>query len=353
MSKNDDAIIKRLNELYKGDEQNIKKLPLNINDKYALFSDLHLGDGGKADIFVHNEETMIFALNYYKKNGYSIILLGDVEELWQFNLIEIHDRYDKSIYELLRSFTGNKVHRIFGNHDNDWKRPPTDPILYNENIQHGAPEAIILGDDIFLVHGHQGDKTCDRNIWESRYWARKIISLVPAGKVLIGYAKRSATKSQIPNNREKLYYNWANDNKVILICGHTHNAIFASRLYYWWLKEQIKQKESEKKRCSKDKIKLKELSKEISKLKSDLGIEERRGRNPNALVTKGKILPCYFNTGCGHFRDGITNIEIEGDKIRLIKWHKDNSLPLEKRREKFWEEENLSELRKKLNIKSV
>ena len=68
MSKNDDAIINRFNELYKGDEQSIKKLPLDINDKYALFSDLHLGDGGKADNFVRNEETMVFAIKYYKDN---------------------------------------------------------------------------------------------------------------------------------------------------------------------------------------------------------------------------------------------------------------------------------------------
>jgi len=85
MSKNDDAIKKRLSELlYEDDEQNVKKLPLNINDKYALFSDLHLGDGGKVDNFFHNEETMRLALKYYKNSGYSIILLGDVEELWQF-----------------------------------------------------------------------------------------------------------------------------------------------------------------------------------------------------------------------------------------------------------------------------
>lgn len=47
MSKNDDAIINRLDELYKGADQNVKKLPLNSNTKYALFSDLHLGDGKK------------------------------------------------------------------------------------------------------------------------------------------------------------------------------------------------------------------------------------------------------------------------------------------------------------------
>jgi hypothetical protein len=59
MSRNDDAIIKRLNELYKVEEQSIKKLPLNINDKYALFSDLHLGDGGKV------EELGLDALSFY------------------------------------------------------------------------------------------------------------------------------------------------------------------------------------------------------------------------------------------------------------------------------------------------
>ena len=352
MNENDIAIYKRLTELYNSTDQNVKELPLNSDTKYALFSDLHLGDGGKSDIFVHNKDTMMFALEYYKKNGYSIILLGDIEELWQFNFIEIHNKYDKSIYELLRSFQANKVHRIFGNHDNDWKRPPTDPILFNENIQHGAPEAIKLGDDIFLVHGHQGDKTCDRKTWESRYWARKGEPLVPIGKIF-GISNRSATESQIPGNREKLYYDWAKENNVFLICGHTHNAIFASKLYYWCLKEQIKKKETELKKCSTDKVRSWELYEEIKKHNIDLHIEERMGRHSNRLSTTGKPLPCYFNTGCGHFRNGITNIEIEGDKIRLIKWHNDDSLALEQRREKLWKEESLSELRKIINKKSL
>ncbi len=353
MNKNDIAIFKRLTELYNSTDQNVvKNLPLNAKTKYALFSDLHLGDGRKSDIFFHNKDTMKLALEHYKKNGYSIILLGDIEELWQFNFIEIHDRYDKSIYALLRSFKGNKVYRIFGNHDKDWKRPPNDPILHNENIQNGAPEAIKLGNDIFLVHGHQGDKTCDRKTWESRYWARKGKFYVPIGKIF-GVSSRLATKSQIPGNREKLYYDWAIENEVFLICGHTHNAIFASRLYYWCLKEQIKKKEAELKKCSKDKVRIWELHKEINKLNNDLHIEERMGRHFNKLSTTGKPLPCYFNTGCGHFRDGITNIEIEGDKIRLIKWKRNNSSSIKDRRKELWDEESLSELRKELNLKPI
>lgn len=210
MSKNDDSIIKRLNklyELYKGDKQNVKKLPINAITKYVLFSDLHLGDGRNADNFVHNEKTMMFALDYYKNDGYSVILLGDLEELWQFDFIRIKDRYDKSIYALLRSFPDNKVHRIFGNHDKEWERPP-DPILNDENVLHGTPETIMLGDDIFLLHGHQGDQLCDRNVWFSSFIARCLKSVVPIAKVF-GYENRSATKSQIPKSREKLYYNWA------------------------------------------------------------------------------------------------------------------------------------------------
>jgi len=353
MSKNDAAIIKRLKELCKGVDQNIKKLPLNANDKYALFSDLHLGDGGKVDNFVHNEETMIFALNYYKNNGYSIIFLGDVEEFWQFNFIKVRDRYDKNIYKLLRSFPKNKVHRIFGNHDMEWKQNRlSDPIINNGNIPDRIPERIMLDDYIFLVHGHQGDNLCDRKASHSRIWSRSFKIFVPIARIF-GYENCSATKSQIPKDREKLYYNWAKDNNVILICGHTHNAIFASRSYYVWLKEKIELKKSEKKQCSTDKEKFRKLSEYINKLKKELHSEERRGRDISPLETEGVPLPCYFNTGCGLYSKGITNIEIERGKIRLIKWKSNDSLLLEKRKKELWEEESLSEIRKKINIKSV
>ena len=90
-----------------------------------------------------------------------------------------------------------------------------------------------------------------------------------------------------------------------------------------------------------------ELHEEIKKHNIDKHIEERMGRHYNQMSLKGKPLPCYFNTGCGHFRDGITNIEIEGDKIRLIKWQRDKSLLLAER--ELLDEEKISELRKKCN----
>ena len=32
--------------------------------------------------------------------------------------------------------------------------------------------------------------------------------------------------------------------------------------------------------------------------------------------------PCYFNTGCALYTDGITAIEMADDDIRLVKWHR-------------------------------
>jgi len=81
-----------------------------------------------------------------------------------------------------------------------------------------------------------------------------------------------------------------------------------------------------------------------------LHYEEKMLRNYNRVVKKGTPLPCYFNTGCGLYKKGITNIEIEGDKIRLIKWQNDNSLTPEKRRKELWDEKSLSEIMKKINI---
>ncbi len=346
MINNDEVIKQRLDEFYNGTEKNIIELKQNLNTKYALFSDLHLGDGKKADCFAHNKEIMSFALNYYKDNDYSLIFLGDVEDLWIFDLDRIRDRYDGKIYSLIRSFRDKKVYRIFGNHDSEWNRP-SDPFLKNGEIRHKSPEAIKLGDDIFLFHGHQGDYLCDKVAWISKLVVQNVWApLAPTVKTHFNYENRSATKSQIPKSRERLFYNWAKKKKVILICGHTHNAIFASRSYYWWLKEQIEIKENklEKIQSTEDEVRINKLSKRIDKLRSELLDEEKKGRKYYRMTAKGKEpLPCYFNTGCGLFKKGITNIEIEGDKIRLIKWKKN-------KRKVLWKEKSLSEIREKIHI---
>lgn len=331
--KDHKAILNKLNKLYKDKKGSIKKLPLKTSDKYAVFSDLHLGDGGKADNFARNEETMVFALKYYKRNGYSIILLGDIEEFWQFDLDDIIGRYDKSIYTLLRSFPTHTVHRVFGNHDREWAGL-SDPIVKDAQSIYGSPEGIMLHNYIFMVHGHQGDEKSDKNAWSSRYWVRVFKIVEPIVRTF-GYEKYAATKSQVPKDREKAYYTWAKDKKIILICGHTHRAIFASRSYYAWLTEQLT-------------VKKFNLTLRFKQWK-----EKMRGRDIDPFETTGEALPCYFNSGSALYKRGITNLEIEKDKIRLIKWDNDASRPLKERRTPLWHDESLSAFRKQLGIRST
>lgn len=350
MSINTETIINRLNELIK-DNSKTKKLPLGKNNKYAVFSDLHLGDGGNADNFSRNEETLSYALNYYKNKGYSIILLGDIEEFWQFDLNMIRKRYDNSIYNLLSSFPNNTVHRVSGNHDIEWAGLP-DPIKKNSKQTPLVPEAILFSKDIFLIHGHQGDELSDKKAWSSRYWVRVFKKFEPIARKF-GYENYSATKSQVPKDRERVYYTWAKDNKMFLVCGHTHRAMFASRVYSDWLRNQIDKRNTELEKYLNDDPKREKLLKIIKKLKKDLKTERKRGRDINPLEANGVPLPCYFNSGSGLYRKGITSIEIEKNKIRLIKWRSDKLISSQKRRMELWKEEKLTELRKKCSHQTV
>ena len=46
-------------------------------------------------------------------------------------------------------------------------------------------------------------------------------------------------------------------------------------------------------------------------------------RDSDPTEPEGEPLPCYFNSGCALYTDGLTTIELEHDTIRLVKWDKD------------------------------
>ncbi|MBC8525880.1 MAG: metallophosphoesterase family protein [Candidatus Cloacimonetes bacterium] len=298
------------------------------NEKYAIFSDLHLGDGGKADDFHHNEETLETALKFYKENCYNLILLGDIEEFWQFDLEQIVGRYDNTVYNKMREYGNERVYRVFGNHDYDWCSP-ADPVFSNSGKQKGAPEALKMRDSkgnikILLVHGHQGNIESDKNSWLSKFLVRGIFKPVePYAKFLGFYGHPSATKSQITKDYERIMYNWAKSQKIILICGHSHRTIFASKSYADKLEEEIAELQADNSSNRNEREKVKKNRKKIKQLKRKLQEEKVKGRKIDPTEPNKEPLPCYFNTGCGLYTDGITNIEVADDEIKLVKWHRD------------------------------
>jgi UDP-2,3-diacylglucosamine pyrophosphatase LpxH len=333
---------KRLSQLWKSKDIDVLETQ---GMKYAIFSDLHLGDGRNADDFVHNEETLETALTYYNGNGYKLILLGDTEELWQFDLNQVIKRYDNSVYKKMREFGNDRIYRVFGNHDYEWCSP-ADPAMKNPEKHKGAPEALKMKDSngnvkIMLVHGHQGSIDSDKNSWISRFFVRGFKPFEPIAKFLKFYGHPSATKSQVTTDYEQIMYTWAKKEKVILICGHSHRAIFASKSYADRLEDKIAELQADNLLNRNDKEIVKENMKKINQLTRKLNEEREKGRDIDPTDPDKEPLPCYFNSGCGLYTDGITNIEIVNDEIKLVKWHRDTTkVP----RFKVYEEGGLGEI---------
>lgn len=297
-------------------------LPLD-GSKYVVMSDLHMGDGGKADDFRINEKTVVAALNHYQAHGYTVLLLGDIEELWQFDLDQITDRYDATVYRAMRAF-GDRLYRVYGNHDKEWSLPK-DPARHGARRKRGAPEAIKLTDaagttKVFLVHGHQGSIESDKNSWFSRFVVRGLFKPIePVARFIGAYGHAAATKSQVATDYERIFYAWAKAAKTLVMCGHSHRAIFASRSYAQLLQEEIRELQAENLVHRDNPDKIKANIRKIQKLNDKYRRERQRGRDIDPSGTSDP-LPCYFNTGCALYEDGATMMEIEGGEIRLVKW---------------------------------
>ncbi len=287
--------------------------------KYVIVSDLHLGDGNESDDFVDNETTFLKALTHYADEGYHLVLLGDIEEFWQFDIDSIVQRYNDSVYRCIREFGDERVHRVFGNHDSEWGRL-VDPTRNHPRKVDFAAEALkmrtVQGDiRILLVHGHQGSTNSDKRVWLSRFFVRLFKRFKPVAKKTRIYRHKSATKSQIPRGYERTLYAWAKENKVILICGHTHRAIYASKSFAARLKDEITMLSTHP---SQDPT----IIERAIHLKRRLAEERLKDRDIEDCDDNGEALPCYFNVGCALYDDGITVIEIDQDELRLVKWHK-------------------------------
>src|SRR5687767_5185169 len=92
--------------------------------RFIIFSDQHKGRKNGADDFMQSEPNYLNALEYYNRENFHLISLGDAEELWENTLLQVKKHNAKSFeaekkFALRSSFT-----KIFGNHDLDWEIDP-------------------------------------------------------------------------------------------------------------------------------------------------------------------------------------------------------------------------------------
>ena len=85
-----------LSQLYK----TAPVIKLSGKDKIVIFSDLHMGSGSYRDDFLKNSEMFKYIIKHnYLKQHYSLILNGDIEDLFKFSLRSIRKRWP-DVYSL-------------------------------------------------------------------------------------------------------------------------------------------------------------------------------------------------------------------------------------------------------------
>ena len=230
--------LERLNGVY----QSAEKIFFDHSSNIVLMSDCHRGDGSFADNFSKNQNIYFAALNYYYKNEYTYIELGDGDELWENNEFSNITEAHSDIFWLLSLFyKKHRLYLIYGNHDMVKK----DPQFVKENMYQyfeekskrciplfkgiKIHEGIILihkksKGEIFLVHGHQVDFMNDQ-LWKL---SRFLVSYLWRPLELFGLnvptspAKNYKKKIAIEHKLQK----WVVKNRHMLITGHTHRPVY-------------------------------------------------------------------------------------------------------------------------------
>ncbi len=220
--------------------QNLDKLfaeaptyDLTDSDRWVIFSDLHMGDGGSTDDFKDNADLFIKALrDHYLKKNFSLILNGDVEELQRFSLNKIIKRWPQ-VYEVFTEFHEKfQLLKTIGNHDIELPSISDNPHPYEllEAFKFHYKE-----DDLFIFHGHQASKKFQSHNHIIGLTLRYLAN--PLG--IKNYSVAHDSKKQY--NIEKRTYSYSAYSKIASIIGHTHRPLFESMHKVERLKYKIEQ----------------------------------------------------------------------------------------------------------------
>lgn len=300
-------------------------ISIAIDDmQFVIFSDLHKGTKDGADDFAKSEAGYHTALSHYSQQGYTLIVNGDVEELWENDPQPVLDTYGKTL-DLERRFhePNGRYWRTWGNHDDDWRIPDlVRTYLWNTFNDLQVPETILLSildadrelGKILLLHGHQGTLFSDRFRTFSRRFVRTVVRTFQR---LTGINPNTPSKDwDLRRTHNIALYNWAiRQPNLVLIAGHTHRPVFSTVETTEELQEAL------------------EMAPETM---DQAELARRRAEYEYAAVRESQQgftmeRPSYFNSGCCCYRTGeVTGLEIQSGNIVLVRWPDQNGVPVRK-----------------------
>ena len=182
--------------------------------KKIFISDLHLGDGSKADDF-HRDGHLIALFDRYV-DGNKIYLLGDIFELWQARLDKIIWAH-LDVFKYLEDWNLTCIH---GNHDflpfsKLWPETYEDELIYAE---HGHQHDIYNNVSMFNLKWPIGKYITLGVGWLERLWNKDVDEFLLKK---YGEFKYIAAKLQGAKKSPSLYR--FREGKIV-IEGHTHKA---------------------------------------------------------------------------------------------------------------------------------
>jgi len=318
------------------------KRTVDLHDlKIVVFSDHHRGQDDAADDFRTCKAAYHAALGYYLAAGYTLYLLGDVEELWECRPKKVVKTYQDTL-QLEKQFALNgRYQRIWGNHDDHWRYAGEvnrylGAFIIPQNHSNPVVEACAITvtenskplGEILFIHGHQGTLESDKFSWLSRYLVRYIWR--PLQRLTRIKPPTPARDFNLRLEQELALQSWAEQREgLILMSGHTHHTVFMSVSHENALEREIKTLQA-KLQKTKNPQERKKRQEEMSEKTAQLNWVLAKSNGVAFHISEDKK-PCYFNTGCCSFADGdITGIEIEQGSIRLVRWPDDAGKPKKK-----------------------
>lgn len=304
----DELSEKNLTELY----QRTSKRPLLPEDRYVVVSDLHMGNGGRADDFKSNADLFARVMrDYYLSSGFRLILNGDVEELQRFRLEAIRKTWS-DIYEIFSSFRDETgLDRLVGNHDLE--------LLWNTPSDFEVSEALRLdydGDDIFIFHGHQSSPRILRHNTVIGFVLRYIATPLRLRNYEVAHNSEKKFRT------ERRVYSFAGARKLLAVIGHTHRPLFESMSKVDSIKFEIERlirkypKSGDKKRRKIEQA-IETHKRELVRMQRVNGHDDPR----ESLYNENLVIPTLFNSGCVIGKRGMTTLEINGaGQLTLAHW---------------------------------
>lgn len=327
-----DVTLKRAEEQEKLDNP----IMLDINSaKLIIFSDQHKGNRNGADDFRICERAYNAALAYYNQLEYTLIVLGDVEELWEEWPKTVMKAYSHTMELEGKFHQAGRYLRIAGNHDDAWRHPDLvekflvpalggGPLKVHESlILHVRDGENELG-RLLLLHGHQGTLGSDFFAAIAK-WIVRIIWR-PVQRIIKISLNTPAKDFVLRHKHDNALYRWSEvQDKIVLITGHTHRPILQSESHEALIRSNLKTAEAELAKKPGDM----RLQKRVANLAAEVEwVLAQNQLSPANLPSTNQKKPSYFNTGCCAFSDGdITVLEISKGEIKLVRWPDDDDNP--------------------------